>query len=434
MASNTRFQKKINLNQEDLLKYEIFSRIDADLNADFYKNINDFATLSPNRERVIFFHNKKNIKILCKCKMCGALKEVKLISVLMQQSGNHDTMTSCKKCVSKPLINYTQLHKEEILNLYTQQFLSLKTIAKKIPGLSYGKIRDIIVQSIGLPLYARISKKVKIRSANEAGKKLSQSKKASKKEAKHWRYNVSDSTYPADFYIKRKVLIGMHTMCILCTSKEGLELHHIDHDKENNDWDNLVPLCQRHYNQYHALSDSANGFYMGIDPGSNEAGWAIVNYKVDERDSAAESLIACGTVKSDANMDMQSKQSYVIDYLQKIASIYNIDWIVIEKPQMRGKAGVVMNMLLGKLELTFKNHKIYWINPMTMKREFGIEKEDIRLSVEDFFGISLPDDVDENASDAIGIALCSPYDEVFLDDILVNGSKIMTEKKKRQKI
>jgi mannose-6-phosphate isomerase-like protein (cupin superfamily) len=51
--------------------------------------------------------------------------------------------------------------------------------------------------------------------------------------------------YPYEFKVLRETIKARdHFTCCLCGASESLHVHHIDYDKNNNDKDNLITLCQ----------------------------------------------------------------------------------------------------------------------------------------------------------------------------------------------
>lgn len=52
--------------------------------------------------------------------------------------------------------------------------------------------------------------------------------------------------------------------CIECGSEEEIQVHHIDGDRNNNDPENLIPLCKRHHRQLHR--DGLDGLEEELKP------------------------------------------------------------------------------------------------------------------------------------------------------------------------
>lgn len=51
----------------------------------------------------------------------------------------------------------------------------------------------------------------------------------------------------------RKIAFNVHEKkCIICGHDKIVAIHHYDHDKNNNDPKNLVPLCPNHHEMYHS--------------------------------------------------------------------------------------------------------------------------------------------------------------------------------------
>ena len=40
--------------------------------------------------------------------------------------------------------------------------------------------------------------------------------------------------------------------CVCCEEDKIVEVHHLDHDKKNNDPSNLIPLCPTHHQYWHS--------------------------------------------------------------------------------------------------------------------------------------------------------------------------------------
>jgi len=53
-----------------------------------------------------------------------------------------------------------------------------------------------------------------------------------------------------DQYAYRAKQVGM-TSCAICGESTLVDIHHIDHDRNNNNLDNLVPLCPTHHMYLH---------------------------------------------------------------------------------------------------------------------------------------------------------------------------------------
>ena len=50
--------------------------------------------------------------------------------------------------------------------------------------------------------------------------------------------------------------------CSLCGSIDNLLIHHIDHDRKNNDISNLIVLCKKCHQEHHTKRDPKTGKYL----------------------------------------------------------------------------------------------------------------------------------------------------------------------------
>jgi hypothetical protein len=50
--------------------------------------------------------------------------------------------------------------------------------------------------------------------------------------------------------------------CSLCGSMDNLLIHHIDHDRKNNDISNLIVLCKKCHQEHHTKRDPKTGKYL----------------------------------------------------------------------------------------------------------------------------------------------------------------------------
>ena len=57
--------------------------------------------------------------------------------------------------------------------------------------------------------------------------------------------------------IANSILIESGFQCVVCKSSNAIQIHHIDHDRSNNNPDNLVTLCANHHNQAHTQSTTS---------------------------------------------------------------------------------------------------------------------------------------------------------------------------------
>jgi len=62
----------------------------------------------------------------------------------------------------------------------------------------------------------------------------------------NWRGGVAHKQYSRKFKrVLRPIILSIYKECQLCGTKKQLEVHHIDHDKNNNCFTNLITLCKR---------------------------------------------------------------------------------------------------------------------------------------------------------------------------------------------
>lgn len=52
--------------------------------------------------------------------------------------------------------------------------------------------------------------------------------------------------------------------CSICGSTENLLIHHIDHNRRNNDVSNLLVLCKRCHQEHHTMRDPKTGEYIKV--------------------------------------------------------------------------------------------------------------------------------------------------------------------------
>ena len=63
----------------------------------------------------------------------------------------------------------------------------------------------------------------------------------------------------------RRIAFEQHGReCVVCGATEGLEVHHRDGDRTNNQSDNLLPLCNRHHSKLHR--SGLNGWEDELKP------------------------------------------------------------------------------------------------------------------------------------------------------------------------
>lgn len=64
---------------------------------------------------------------------------------------------------------------------------------------------------------------------------------------------------------KRHRLLCPSRACIVCGWKDGVHIHHLDHNHENNIRSNLVPLCPNHHFVVHYRNFDLTPFYVPPD-------------------------------------------------------------------------------------------------------------------------------------------------------------------------
>jgi hypothetical protein len=82
--------------------------------------------------------------------------------------------------------------------------------------------------------------------------------------------------------IRKKIKIACRGLCCIC-HQTGIEIHHIDGDHSNNEWDNLIPLCRNHHDVYSSsrglsgmltieeLKEVRDNFYAQVPPRESNA-------------------------------------------------------------------------------------------------------------------------------------------------------------------
>lgn len=67
---------------------------------------------------------------------------------------------------------------------------------------------------------------------------------------KFYRVGAGNGNYKAKDYVR--ICARFHNMvCTVCGESEVIDVHHLDHDHNNNDPKNLVPLCPTHHAYIH---------------------------------------------------------------------------------------------------------------------------------------------------------------------------------------
>lgn len=63
----------------------------------------------------------------------------------------------------------------------------------------------------------------------------------------NWRGGLSFLDYPPEFsyYLKKKIRKRDRCKCQICETKDDLTVHHINYDKMNCSWNNLITLCRK---------------------------------------------------------------------------------------------------------------------------------------------------------------------------------------------
>ena len=83
---------------------------------------------------------------------------------------------------------------------------------------------------------------------------------------------------------------------------------------------------------------------LGIDPGLDRTGWAIV--KRNER--AALSLVACGLIHTQTGQELPKRLHYIYQELQKILSTYTPDQVAMEQNFFLKRAVTMANTVMTR--------------------------------------------------------------------------------------
>jgi hypothetical protein len=59
-----------------------------------------------------------------------------------------------------------------------------------------------------------------------------------------------------NFIHRQEALVRLGKKCAICGGAEGLEIHHADKNRHNDELGNLLPLCKRCHESIHAMLDS----------------------------------------------------------------------------------------------------------------------------------------------------------------------------------
>lgn len=98
-------------------------------------------------------------------------------------------------------------------------------------------------------------------------RRVEQSLKAQKKKNPYKEVGVGSGNHsknknkPATRYTYRKK-IKLKDACEICGSKENLLRHHKDHNRNNNNPDNIITLCKKCHQEHHTLRDPFTGRYL----------------------------------------------------------------------------------------------------------------------------------------------------------------------------
>ncbi len=148
---------------------------------------------------------------------------------------------------------------------------------------------------------------------------------------------------------------------------------------------------------------------LGIDPGLDRTGWAIV--KRNER--AALSLIACGLIHTQAGQDLPVRLNYIYKEMQKILADYAPDQVAMEQNFFLKRAQTMANTVMTRgviilaCEQAGKNISFY--PPKRVKMLLcgtgAADKKQVQRMVQLTLNLDKkpePDDV----ADAVAIAIC----------------------------
>ena len=75
--------------------------------------------------------------------------------------------------------------------------------------------------------------------------------------------NINVTSYKVIAFRKHK------RECIICGENKIVEVHHYDEDHENNNWNNLIPMCPTHHQYFHSkykylVKDKIESFHKSL--------------------------------------------------------------------------------------------------------------------------------------------------------------------------
>jgi len=103
---------------------------------------------------------------------------------------------------------------------------------------------------------------------------------------------------------RKRCLDAKGEECLICGSEDSVVVHHVDSDRENNDSENLIPVCRSHHTRIHLgdddlaeyvepLPDSALIDRETVAQGTNERGLSADGWtELTKRPAAAKLLHA----------------------------------------------------------------------------------------------------------------------------------------------
>lgn len=152
---------------------------------------------------------------------------------------------------------------------------------------------------------------------------------------------------------------------------------------------------------------------LGIDPGLENTGWAILNVQSSDTDYQ---LVGCGVIKTGTKTDNAKRLALIYDEIIKLIDENKIITVVIESLFFFKNAKSVMQVAQAigviKAAASKLDCKVYEYTPMQIKLAlvgYGkAEKEQVELMVRQCLNLSEP--IKPNhASDAVAVGLTYGY-------------------------
>jgi hypothetical protein len=88
---------------------------------------------------------------------------------------------------------------------------------------------------------------------------------------KFFRSGENNGSWKPDEDVSYTVVCFRHheRKCVVCPEDKIVAVHHYDHDRSNNDWRNLIPLCPTHHSYMHSrwkylIEEKVNEYWRSL--------------------------------------------------------------------------------------------------------------------------------------------------------------------------